>query len=153
MFWQIHVFFKIVYDVLSNTSAHLLLHLKCQNLQWTKLFEKARTVANYIKIKIITIKTNQWHETVSNKCNAVDLIFLFKNGRSRFIEILSLISSKYLLFPCAKMLNSSKEVLLPHCKRWSRIELSLGGLIFLKVSGDIAICLLYLTFKCLPVSI
>ena len=38
------------------------------------------------------------------------------------------------------MVNLSKEGLLSHCKRFSRIKLSLDGLVFLKVGGDIPIC-------------
>ena len=79
-------------------------------------------------------------------------MFLFKTGYLRFIEILFLISSTYFLLPCAKMVNSSKEWLLSHSKRWSRIEISLDGFFFLKVSGDIPIFSPDLTFKCLSVS-
>ena len=45
------------------------------------------------------------------------------------------------------MTNSSKEGLLSHSKRWSRIELSLEGFVFLKVSGDSPICSPDLTFN------
>ena len=70
-----------------------------------------------------------------------------------FIKRLSLISSKYFLFLCAKMVKSLKEGLLSYCKRWSQIELSLDGFVLLKVNGDILICSPDLTFKCLSVSV
>ena len=50
------------------------------------------------------------------------------------------------------MVCLSKEGLLSHSKKWSRIELSLYGFVFLKVSSDIPICSPDLTFKCLSVS-
>ena len=50
------------------------------------------------------------------------------------------------------MVNSSKEGLLSHCKRWSRIEHSSDGFVSWKVSGDIPIYSPDLTFKCLSVS-
>ena len=50
------------------------------------------------------------------------------------------------------MVNSSKEGFLSHSNRWSRIELSLDGFVFLKVSGDIPICSPDLAFKGLSVS-
>ena len=49
------------------------------------------------------------------------------------------------------MVNLSKEGLLSRCKRWSRIELSLDGFAFLKVSGDFIIYSSDLTFKCFSV--
>ena len=110
------------------------------------------TPSEIIEITIITLKTNQWHWTTSNKCSVAELMFLVKTGWSRFSKRLSLISSKYFLFACAKMVNSSKEGLLSHYKRWSRTELSLDGFVFLKESGYIPICSLDLALKCLCVS-
>ena len=73
-------------------------------------------------------------------------------GLSHLISKLSLISSMNLLFPFAKMVNSSKDGILLQFRKWSRIALSLDGLVFLSVKGDIPICSLDLTFKCLSVS-
>ena len=53
---------------------------------------------------------------MSNKCSVAELMFLFRTGWSHFIKRLSLVSSKHFLFPCAKMVNSSKEGLLSHRK-------------------------------------
>ena len=79
-------------------------------------------------------------------------MFLFKIGLSRLISTLSLISSTNLLFPFAKMVNSSKDGILLQFRRWSRTALSFDGLVFLNVKGDIPICSPDLTFKCLSVS-
>ena len=51
------------------------------------------------------------------------------------------------LFLSAKIVNSLKEGLFQHCKRWPRIRLSLDGFVFLKVRYDIPICSPYLIFK------
>ena len=68
-------------------------------------------------------------------------MFLFKMGLSRLISKLSLISSTNLLFPFAKMVNSSKDGILLQFRRWSRIcsdwtkfheELSFLKQVFLK---------------------
>ena len=67
-------------------------------------------------------------------------MFLFKIGLSRLIGKLSLISRTNLLFPFAKMINSSKEDILLQFKRWSRIALTFDGLVFLNDKGDISIC-------------
>ena len=80
------------------------------------------------------------------------LIFLFKTGLSRLISKLSLISRIYLLWPYAKMVNSSKNGIFLQIRRWSRILLSFDGLTFLNVKVDIPICSPDLTFKCLSVS-
>ena len=66
-------------------------------------------------------------------------MFLFKIGLSRLISNFSLISSTILLFPFAKMVNSSKDGILLEFKRWSRIAVSIDGLVFLNVKGDIPI--------------
>ena len=79
-------------------------------------------------------------------------MLLLRTGLSRFIKRLSFISKWYLLLPCAKILNSSKEGQLLQFKRWSRMELSADGLIFLDVKADIPMCSPALTFKCLFVS-
>ena len=79
-------------------------------------------------------------------------MFLFKMGLSRLISKLSLISITNLLFPFAKMVNSSKDGILLQFRRWSQITLSFDGLVFLNVKGDIPICSPDLTFKCLSVS-
>ena len=74
---------------------------------------------------------------------------MFKTGLSCLMSKLSLISRTNLLFPCAKIENSSKEGTLLQIKRWSRIALSFDGFIFFYVKGDIPLCSLHLTFKCL----
>ena len=76
---------------------------------------------------------------MSTKGNVAELMFLYRTGWSRFVKRFSLISDKCFIFPCAKMLNSSKAELLSHCNRWSLIEFSLDCFVFLKVSGDIPI--------------
>ena len=78
-------------------------------------------------------------------------MFLFKTGLSRLMRKLSLISRTNLLFPCAKIKNSSKEGILLQIKRWSRIALPFDGFIFFDVKGDIPMCSPQLTFKCLSV--
>ena len=78
----------------------------------------------------MAIKPNQWYWTVSNKCSVAKLRVLFRTGWSRLIKNLSLISSKYLVFPCLKVVNSPKEGLWWHYKRWPRIKLSLDGFFF-----------------------
>ena len=50
------------------------------------------------------------------------------------------------------MVNSSKEGLLSHYKRWLRIKLSLDGFVFLKANFDIPICSPDPTFKCLSLT-
>ena len=65
---------------------------------------------------------------------------------------LYLISKANLLFPCAKIENSSKEGTLLQIKRWSRIALYLDGFSFFDVKGYIPICSPLLTFKYLSVS-
>ena len=74
-------------------------------------------------------------------------MFLFKIGLSRLISKLSLISSTNLLFPFAKMVNTSKDGILLQFKRWLRIALSFDGLVFLNVKGDVPICSLDVNFK------
>ena len=83
-----------------------------------------------IKIWIMAIKPNQWYWTVPNKCSVAKLMVLFRTGWSRFIKNLSLISRKYLVFPCLKVVNSPKEGLWWHYKRWPCIQLSLDGFFF-----------------------
>ena len=63
-------------------------------------------------------------------------MFLFKIGLSRLISKLSLISSTKLLFPFAKMVNSSKDGILFQFKIWPPIALSFDGLVFLNVKVD-----------------
>ena len=74
-------------------------------------------------------------------------MFLLKTAR--LISMLSLISSTNFLFPFTKMVNSSKDGILLQFKRWSRIELSFDGLVFLNVRVDIPIRFPDLTFKCI----
>ena len=64
-------------------------------------------------------------------------MFLFKIGLSRLKSKLSLIPRTNLLFPFAKLVNSSKEGILLQFKRWSQIALSFDGLVFLDIQGDI----------------
>ena len=67
-------------------------------------------------------------------------MFLLQIGLLHLISKLSLISSMILLFPFAKLVNSSKDGVLLQLKRWSWIALSFDGLVFLNIKDDIRIC-------------
>ena len=70
----------------------------------------------------------------------LDNLTMFLFYLSRLISKLSLISRTNLLFPFAKMVNSSKDRILLQFKRWSQIMLSFDGLVFINVKGDVPIC-------------
>ena len=74
------------------------------------------------------------------ECTKKPSINRVKTGLSHLMSKFSLISRTDLLFPCAKIENSSKEVTLLQIKRWSRIALSFDGLFFFNVKGDIPMC-------------
>ena len=74
-------------------------------------------------------------------------MLLFNSDSSRLINKLSFIAKKACLW--AKMVKSSKDGSWKQNKRWSRTELSVEGLTFLKVNSEMPMSSSDLTFKCL----
>ena len=65
---------------------------------------------------------------------------MLSSGLISFINKLSFISNKNLLFPGVIIVKSSKDGLWSQNNKWSRTELSADGLTLLKVYGEIPIC-------------
>ena len=111
-------------------------------------FVKVKTPWQKNEIQVIIMEIIQSYKTLSNKNNRAELIFLFNIGLSRLINMLSFISKKNLLVPLAEIVKSWNNGSWLQNKRWSGIELSTT---FLKINGEMQMCSLDFTFKCLSV--